>query len=204
MKKNWKGIAAAVCFLIVFLILAFIAGKHIQAWMADGRIEVNGVMVSRDRRGIRGSDYLSVKDKLEEYGFPVQEPEDIEEREYMHIPVRGREYVDETTGIQCIYEMTYTYIGEIIEANFDVINLEDADNETFLAAADEYFSMCMELPYEEADIGQAQEWMRENLETVNRGEKTASIVIGGASFQLLGSDQDGKCGARTLKITKAE
>lgn len=57
---------------------------------------------------------------------------------------------------------------------------------------------------EEADIGQAQEWMRENLETVNRGEKTASIVIGGASFQLLGSDQDGKCGARTLKITKAE
>lgn len=200
--KNQKKIIALACCLIVVLLLVAAGGLRFQRWYADGRIEVNGEIIQRDRRGIRGSDYLAIPNRLEELGFEEHETEELPEKECMKIPVNG--YLDEPTGIHCIYEMTYTYNGEVIEASFDVINLERVDNQTFLETAENYLGFCAELPYENSDAEQVRAWLAENISTAGRGRDAARLTIGHAAFELMGSDQDGSCGARTLLISKAE
>lgn len=200
--KAWRKWLAFACCLVVVLAFAGFAGKRFMDWRADGVIEVNGEMVQRDRRGIRGSQYLPILNKLEEEGFPKHKTEELKQKECMKIPVNG--YLDETTGIHCIYEITYTYNGEVIEASFDAVNLDRVDNATFLETAELYLGFCASLPYEQSNVEQVRAWVAENIGTVNRGEKTAAITIGDATFQLLGSDQDGSCGARTLLISKAK
>lgn len=198
--KTWKKGLIFACCAVIALAVAGFAGKRYMEWREDGLIEVNGEMVQRDRRGIRGSQYLPMLNKLEEAGFPEHKTEELKQEECMKIPVNG--YLDETTGIHCIYEITYTYNGEIIEANVDVINLDRVDNATFLETAELYLGFWAGLPYEGSDEEQAREWLSENISTVNRGEKTARTTIGDVTFQLLGSDQEGSCGARTLLISK--
>jgi len=139
---------------------------------------------------------------MEELGFEWHETLNLLEKKCMKIPVNG--YLDETTGIHCIYEMTYTYNGEIIDASFDVINLERVDNETFLKAAENYLGFCSGLPYENNDAEQVRAWLSENISTVGRGRDAARLTVGDATFELMGSDQDGSCGARTLLISEAE
>ncbi len=200
--KNQKKVFALVCCLIVVLLFAAVGGSHFLQWYEDGRIEVDGEIVKRDRRGIRGSDYQAIPNRLEELGFEGHETLNLLEKKCMKIPVNG--YLDETTGIHCIYEMTYTYNGEIIDASFDVINLERVDNETFLKAAENYLGFCSGLPYENSDAEQVRAWLSENISTVGRGRDAARLTVGDATFELMGSDQDGSCGARTLLISEAE
>ena len=85
-----------------------------------------------------------------------------------------------------------------------VINLERVDNETFLKAAENYLGFCSGLPYENSDAEQVRAWLSENISTVGRGRDAARLTVGDATFELMGSDQDGSCGARTLLISEAE
>ncbi len=131
--------------------------------------------------GIPGSNALDVRLGLEQAGgIPKGEVKDAAETSFSSkyctssLEISG-------TGVTLAYNLSLDEDEAITTAVFSIISSQAARNEDILGFAQSYFSYCASIPYDTADVANAQEWISQNVSDYANSPQT---TIGDAKFSI--------------------
>ncbi len=157
-----------------------------------------------ENRGIDGSYYIDITLGLESRGFSEHIVKESKLLECMYVESMNCKHP--STGVEMTCDIYYEEASqEVISAEFNILNLNGVENDTFLELATNFLTYCVSMPYDKSDTNIAKKFIVDNINSVGSREEGVKIVIGDARIELYGNTlNSGIHGMRMLIISKAE